>query len=270
VTNFLNKGPNEHEVPVACHVHSEWSYDGTWKLPALANAFARRGYRVVMMTEHDRGFNAARWAEYKAACQAASSEKILIVPGIEYSDSANTIHILAWGPLPFLGEGLSTSDLLAAVKQHSGVAVLAHPSRREAWRLFDDSWSRNLLGIEMWNRKTDGWAPSREARQLQKDTRLLQFAGLDFHTWRQFFPLSMQITTSGGINEAALTEALAAGRARPYAFKTPLKCLLSPVCLLPLAIAEKMRRGAASAARKWLPSRKGLQLESRRCGSNSR
>src|SRR5580765_6217960 len=107
------------EVLAICHVHSEWSYDGSWSLAALSAKFAQRGCRVLMMTEHDRGFTAGRFDEYRRACADASSGKILVVPGIEYSDAANRVHVLTWG-VPFLGEGLPTSELLEAVKAAYG------------------------------------------------------------------------------------------------------------------------------------------------------
>src|SRR5258708_3566891 len=147
-------------IKAACHVHSDWSYDGKWTLPDLAAAFGRRGYRVVMMTEHDRGFSEARRLEHRAACAAASSDELLLLPGIEYSDATNALHVLVWGQVPFLGEEMPTAELLRRVKAAGGVAVLAHPSRRQAWKVFDSGWTDGLLGIEVWNRKTDGWAPS--------------------------------------------------------------------------------------------------------------
>ena len=47
-------------IRAAVHVHSEWSYDGSWPLTRIATAFSRRGYRAVLMAEHDRGFDAHR------------------------------------------------------------------------------------------------------------------------------------------------------------------------------------------------------------------
>ena len=67
-----------------------------------------------MMTEHDRGFSATRLAEYRDACMRASNSEILIVPGIEYSDAANQVHVLVWGKIPFLGENLPTGEMLEA------------------------------------------------------------------------------------------------------------------------------------------------------------
>src|SRR5205814_8273350 len=87
-------------VRAAAHVHSEWSYDASWALPDLARAFARRGYDVVLMAEHDRGFDETRWDEYKRACAQAGGDRILLVPGMEYEDAADGVHV------PVCGEGL--------------------------------------------------------------------------------------------------------------------------------------------------------------------
>ena len=105
------------------------------------------------------------------------------MPGIEYSDTSNTLHFLVWGNLPFIGSGLAADEILMASAQNSGgVVVFAHPSRREAWKLFNPDWVDKLLGIEVWNRKTDGWAPSRDAWQLIQGTQMLPFVGMDFYS----------------------------------------------------------------------------------------
>src|SRR5271165_2672387 len=103
-------------VRTACHVHSDWSYDGQWPLERIAGVFSERGYRVVMMTEHDRGFDETRRQQHREACRNASNDRILIVPGIEYSDPTNTIHMLTWGEVPFIGADVETERTLAAVQ----------------------------------------------------------------------------------------------------------------------------------------------------------
>src|SRR5260370_17887956 len=125
------------EVLAACHVHSTWSYDGSWSLEALSAKFSNRGCRILMMTEHDRGISESRLNQYRTACAQASSDKILIVPGIEYSDASNRTHVLVWGKIPFLGEDLPTGEMLQAVKVANGLAVLAHPSTRDAPKPFN-------------------------------------------------------------------------------------------------------------------------------------
>jgi len=237
------------EVFAACHVHSTWSYDGSWSLGALSAKFSRRGCRVLMTTEHDRGFTAERLAQFREACAQASSSKILVVPGIEYSDAANRVHVLVWGPVPFLGEGLATGRMLEAVQDAGGLAVLAHPTRREAWNSFDSSWAGRLLGIEAWNRKYDGWAPSRTAPALLQQAGAIPFVGLDFHTQRQSFPLSMALNMEENVSEENVLQCLRARRCYARAFGLPLSENLVRRALPVLGVAEQSRRMAASIAR---------------------
>lgn len=210
-------------IKAACHIHSEWSYDGKWPLPKLATEFERRGYRVLLMTEHDRGFSQDRLLEYREACAQASTERVLIVPGIEYSDADNVVHILVWGAIPFLGEALPTAELLEKVKDAGGIAVMAHPSRKEAWKRFESHWISKLLGIEIWNRKTDGWAPSKSAVPLMHETSLVPFVGLDFHSRRQFFPLATELDVEGPITETSVFAEVKSGGCRSTAFNRPLE-----------------------------------------------
>ena len=238
-------------IRAASHIHSDWSYDGKWPLPRLAAEFARRGCRVLMMTEHDRGFTESRRQEHRAACAGASSQDLLVVPGIEYSDADNIVHVLVWGPVPFLGEGISTSELLKAVKAADGVAVLAHPSRRQAWKVFDPAWADDLLGMEVWNRKADGWAPSRTAPPLMQGTKLLQFVGVDCHDRNQMFPLAMELDTRSEVTEESVVDCLRVGRCRPTAFGRPIQEVAGGLTGATLKWAERCRRSAASAYRAW-------------------
>jgi hypothetical protein len=240
----------EMSVFAASHVHSSWSYDGVWKLADLAAAFAQRGYRVMMTTEHDRGFSEARLADYREACARCSSSSLFVLPGIEYSDPDNRVHVLVWGPVPFLGEGLATDDMLDAVAHHGGVAVLAHPERRDVWEEFRPKWQQRLLGIEVWNRKYDGWAPSERAASLISRAGRIPFVGLDFHTERQFFPLAMRLGVEGPINEPAIIAALRAGRCAATAFGVPLTGDRFERRLPYLRVAERGRRRLSQMKRR--------------------
>jgi hypothetical protein len=237
------------EVLAVCHVHSEWSFDAKWPLPDLAAKFRERGARVLMMTEHDRGFSAARWEEYRAACAQTSNADLLVVPGMEYSDAENRIHVLVWGPVPFLGEGLPTSEMLQHVKRANGIAVLAHPSRKKAWQAFQPDWAEALLGIELWNRKYDGWAPSDASPRLLEEGNKVPFVGLDFHTERQLFSLAMSLELDGNVAENAVLDCLRARRCSPRAFGAPLSRQLFRKVIPALRVAERGRRTAARIAR---------------------
>ena len=211
-----------------------------------------------MMTEHDRGFTKEKWIAYQVACAEASTPELLIVPGIEYSDPSNTIHILVWGCGEFFGENLGTSELLRRVNQHGGVAVFAHPSRLAAWKSFDPAWISCLLGIEVWNRKTDGWAPSRLALPLLENTGLVRFAGLDFHNRRQFFPMSMRCKIAGKVNAGSVLRGFCGENVFAYAFGRRIEHFLNPPALLALSVLERARRTLAVAAREFSRVRRGL------------
>jgi hypothetical protein len=232
-------------VAAACHVHSEWSYDAKWSLRDLAAEFTRRRYRVLLITEHDRGFSEARFQQHRTACAEASSRDLLLVPGIEYSDPHNVIHILTWGLSSFLGEGLPTGELLGRVRANNGVAVLAHPERRGAWMRYDSSWTNYLVGIEIWNRKSDGWAPSRVAATLLRGTDLVPFAGLDFHQRNQLFPLSMQLNVREPITEDNVLHCIRARRCRAVAFSSAAEKFLEGWRGSALGVTESIRRTAA-------------------------
>lgn len=234
------------EVLAACHLHSKWSYDGSWDIETLAVRFSRRGCRVLLMTEHDRGFSAWRLDEYRRTCARASSANILVVPGVEYSDANNCVHVLVWGSVPFLGEGRPTMEVLEAARAANGLAVLAHPSRRNAWKYFDPSWISLLSGIEVWNRKYDGWAPGRRARSLLHQAGVVPFVGLDFHTWRQSFPLTMTLELDSVISEEAVLGCLRSRRCHPRAFGISLTHKVLSCALPPLTFAEQGRQIAAS------------------------
>ena len=226
----------------ACHVHSEWSYDAAWTLPDLADEFARRGCDLILMTEHDRGWDADRWSRYQSACEAASNEAIQVVPGIEYSDPTNTIHILVWGAEKFFGEGLETKELLDRVKSSDAIAVFAHPERKNAWQKFDPDWCESLHGVEIWNRKTDGWAASSRGIHIWKSHSLVPFVGLDFHRRNQFFPLRMQVDQSDGESVEHVFEALRLGKTTPLFRGSDASGSLQSGPGIVLPAAERVRR----------------------------
>jgi hypothetical protein len=199
---------------VACHVHSDWSYDGKWRLPSIARLFGSLGYDAVLMAEHDRGFSEDRWQAYREACTAASARGALLVPGMEYSDASNVVHLPVWGAEPFLGEGLSPGDLLPQVAELGASSVFAHPARRNAAEEFDPAWARHLVGVEWWNRKYDGYAPGPETGRALASPTVVPFASMDFHSSRQLAPLAMVLESEQGLSVEGVFGALSARRCR--------------------------------------------------------
>lgn len=212
------------QIRAVLHAHSTWSYDGRWSLHRIARLYGRLGIDVVMMSEHDTGFDPARFPEYRAACAEASTARCTLVPGIEYSSPENDIHILTWGLTDFLAEHRPVTETLQAVKAQDGVAIFAHPVRRRAWQAFDPAWVPYLSGIELWNRKSDGitWGP--EAWALLQSTGLPATVGQDFHRLKQLYPLTMRFPdlSHSETLEADLVAALKAGRGVPCAFGRPV------------------------------------------------
>jgi predicted metal-dependent phosphoesterase TrpH len=235
-------------------VHSEWSDDASWTLPEIAGAFGRRGYDVVLLSEHSRGFAASDWDAYRTACATASTPQVLLIPGIEYNDTDNVVHVPVWGDVPFFGQLPDIPELLAKAAAEDGISVLAHPWRKDAWRRYDPSWAPYLAAVEVWNRKYDGIAPSRRATEFARQEGLREFVALDFHTGRQFFPLAMALHLPGDeaapIDRAGVHEALRTGDFSPMAFSRSALHFLNGPVLRAMELAELARRTAARSVRR--------------------
>jgi hypothetical protein len=228
-------------------VHSEWSDDASWTLPEIASTFARLRYDAVLMSEHSRGFTSAKWQEYIAACRQASNERLLLVPGIEYGDQDDVVHVPVWGTVPFFGDALPTSRLLREVDDAAGIAIWAHPWRRNAWDRFEPSWLEYLTAVEVWNRKYDGIAPSRAALRFARQEGIRATVALDFHTRRQLFPLSVRLDLDVGPSEKVIYAALTAGNFAPRALGLPLGLMASGPGGAALQGLEFARRTVARA-----------------------
>lgn len=239
-------------VLAAPHVHSTWSYDGRWELPDLAREFRRRGYDAVMTAEHDRGWNEARWAEYRSVCAEASAAGALVVPGIEYADPDDAVHVAVWGDLPFLGDGQEIEPLVERASGLGAVCVLAHPERRAAWQRLTPGFLESLAGVELWNRKYDGWAPGDTGRLLADRDGLAAFVGLDFHTERQFFPLALALEVEGEPTVESVYAALREVRFEATAFGVPVDRWVSQPTLALARSAERLRRPVARRIRRAL------------------
>jgi len=234
------------------HIHSVWSYDGKWELSKIASFFGRLGYDVILTAEHNRTFDKQRWENYKKSCREASTKRTLIIPGIEYSDETNTIHVLVWGVSVLLGNNQPTGDLLRKATEKNGICVLAHPSRRKAWQQLDAAWLPLLHGLELWNRKADGIAPSREAIDLLKaNSKLKPFVGLDFHRPNQLFPLSMMITINGSLSPDSVFDSLRSGNYQSFALGFPAIFFKSKPLFSCMILLELFRGTLVKQLRHW-------------------
>jgi hypothetical protein len=228
----------------APHVHSAWSDDASWSLGDIAAAFGKRGYQIVLLSEHSREFAESDLSSYHAACDEASTPEVLLVPGIEYNDPENLVHITVWGDVPFFGHTPQIGDLLAKVSAAGGFSVLAHPWRRDAWRRYESAWTPHLSAIEVWNRKYDGLAPNRLALAMARRAGVPPFVSLDFHTSRQFFPLGMALRIDDALplNRQSVYQALRGGAFEPRAFNRPARFFMGGPIRPALEIVERTRR----------------------------
>lgn len=260
MTGIHAPATTQRMVRVAAHVHSEWSDDASWPLSRIVTTFGRLGYSVVLMSEHSRGFSSAKWREYVDACEVVSIGRVTLVPGIEYGDSDDVVHIPVWGRVPFFGEAPHIGALLAEVAEGDGTAVWAHPWRRDAWRRFNPAWSQYLGAVEVWNRKYDGIAPNPNSLAISRRSGTPAFVSLDFHTRRQLFPLSLTLRldsvgeheeganartadTAAGVEQ--VYSALRTGGFLPRAFGLPLQRVAEGPLGGALRALERTRRAMA-------------------------
>lgn len=223
-------------------MHSEWSYDAKLPLGEVGALFRRNRYDAVFMCEHDRGFTAERLRQYVAACAESSVDGPLLIPGIEYADAEDRVHVPVWGPVPFLGECVPTTRLLVQVVEHGGVSVLAHPVRRDAWEIVEPDWLRLCTGIEIWTRKWDGWAPNPRASQWAADYGLVGVAALDLHRPGQAFPLAMELEITPPLSVGACVDALREGRCRAVIGALPALPLSHGGLAMTARVVEHLRR----------------------------
>lgn len=236
-------------IRAAFHVHSEWSYDAKLPLAEIASLFARNHYDAVFMCEHDRGFSVERLHAYRDACAAASAHGAQLIPGIEYADPQDRVHVPVWGPVPFIGEGVPTTRLLSTVRELGGVSVLAHPVRRDACEIIDPDWLSLCTGIEIWTRKWDGWAPNRRACEWASSAGLLGIAALDLHHARQLFPLAMELELADRLSVDACVDALGQRRGHAVIHGLPADALVHGGLGQAAQAIERVRRPVWRTAR---------------------
>lgn len=237
-------------IRAAVHIHTSWSFDGTWDLARTARALRRRGYRAMLTAEHSQSLDEGAWRRYQNACSAVSREDFVVVPGLEYRDAEDVVHVPTWGVKDHLGDRVDVGDLLTRVAQAGGVAVWAHPGRRHAVDAFDPAWIPDLAGIEVWNRKYDGWQPSGQALDIAAAHGIPALGSLDFHRRRQFAPLATRIEVRGTVGSTSIVEALHQGRVVPQFLRQPVTRWSGGVPARGLAVADEVRRLAATTLRR--------------------
>ena len=191
-------------VDCLLHVHSSFSYDSKTDLADIARIAREQGIGCVLMSEHNNFMTPADVERFVARCDELSDASLLIIPGLELAYDSNRIHLLAFGVREYISstaEGCTFASLVKAVHDAGGVAVLAHPSHKQAVEHIDAADLDALDGIEIWNVKngnrffptTADVATLRRARQ--RSTRPHAFAGVDWHHLNTFARVVLRVET---------------------------------------------------------------------------
>lgn len=208
---------------LAPHIHSSFSDDSDWALTRLVGTLRRAGFHGALVCDHDRTMDQPTWQRIVNECDRIGDESdFLLVPGIEYQDPDHVVHLPVFGRARFYGRSPDIATVISQARADGAASFFAHPSRRDAWRRFDSDWAGDLAGIEVWNRKYDGVAPSAWALRTAREHGLLASVALDWHGPRQLFPLALRVADPGPGNNAQrserVIEAILQGHARATAF----------------------------------------------------
>jgi hypothetical protein len=133
----------------AIHVHSDYSHDGRDPLSRVRDWAAATGTRFVLMTDHAEDFDAARFAEYRAACAALSDGQVALIPGLEFRFKGyRGLHLLACG-LDTWAAPVSLDAFVRDVGPHARLTILAHPLL--SGYMVPAGLHGSIDAIEVWN-----------------------------------------------------------------------------------------------------------------------
>ena len=174
-------------IKAALHVHSTYS-DGEFTLAELREKFLAAGCALVGMADHADAFDADKVVQYVTECERLSDERLRFMAGLEFG-CVQRMHIVGYG-VTALVDSDDPAAVIAHIRSHGGVAVIAHPPSA----LFERIETLEALpdGIEGWNSKYDGRYAPRPATfdfiaSLQRRRpQIRAFYGQDLHWRRQF------------------------------------------------------------------------------------
>ena len=169
------------------HVHSVYS-DGEESLERLVDLFKSLGMDFVAVSDHAEVFDEARMQQYVRLCESLSSDKFLVIPGLEFALHGGGTHILGYGITRRI-RAADIEKLVDGIHEAGGIAVLAHPATGSINMI--GPIKSKLDGIEVWNGRYDGiYSPRADSFQLLRRVRANNlkasaFGGIDLHKIRQ-------------------------------------------------------------------------------------
>jgi hypothetical protein len=170
------------------HVHSDFSHDGRDSLEQLRAFAEQRGIAFVGLTDHAEDFDAARFAVYVERCRAASSDRVALIPGLEYRfPRFSGLHLLALGLSRWIDPDTPAAFILEA--EHAArFTIAAHPVLPR-YHLPEEVLN-HIDAIEVWNAGYNTrYLPDPRAMRLLQQVRarrpeVVGVAGLDQHDSR--------------------------------------------------------------------------------------
>jgi hypothetical protein len=109
---------------------------------------AAGGFDTVLLAEHEEtGWTADRYATFVEACREASTDRIRLVPGVEFNQDG--YHVLCYGLRQWVERPCDVFALADAVRQQGSFLCLAHPPRYR-WK-YPDSLLAAVDAVEVWN-----------------------------------------------------------------------------------------------------------------------
>jgi predicted metal-dependent phosphoesterase TrpH len=195
------------------HVHSSFSYDSKTDLADIARTAREHGFSCVLMSEHNNFMDAAAVSALVQRCQELSDDTLLIVPGLELAFDNNSVHLLAYGVREYISStspGCTFASLVRSVRDAGGVAVLAHPSHRNAMERVSAEDMQTLDGVEIWNVKNGNrFVPTASELRLHQRLRnsgapVFAYAGVDWHHLTKFAPVVVAVDAPTLTRESVL------------------------------------------------------------------
>jgi len=216
------------------HVHSNYSNDGKSSVTELVRFCEDKGYGFILMTEHSDDFNELKMRSYVEECKRSSNERVLVIPGLEFSFSEYpNLHLLGVGINEYI-DSQNITAVVEGIRRQGGLAIIAHPSRNNHFvpaEIID-----KIDGLEMWNAAYDSrYLPRYKSARLYKNLRkknnsLIALGGLDMHMINNFKDLTITVY-SKYTNSKDLITALKKGQFNTKGKIIKLKSKLKIGCL---------------------------------------
>ncbi len=196
----------------ALHIHSSISYDGIMSVEELSFFFRKKKFDFVLITEHSQDVSKAVMNKLIDKCKRSSSSGFLMIPGLEFS-CRDGLHILGLG-ISKISESDDPLEVLHHIRQQGGVAVLAHPTKKNY--SLDRIWIKELDGVEIWNSAYDGkFLPQAKPMKMfkklaEQNPGLKPFAGMDLHQEKNYYDVGLRIR-GNNLNEDQILKHLKNG-----------------------------------------------------------